>query len=143
MAHNPRILRENPEEHHHRRHPGDVAFADCGQCLRMQAHCRRKIPYQTFAKVMAEVEERNQRRNYEGRLFLPYRCGWCDQYHIVIAKSRAQLEWVEKLRRQWLNETRELSALRLRVLASREQGLEARANNPNLGPRPGVKGVFS
>lgn len=157
------------ERSHRRRHSPLTTFKKCNQCRLDRRRCEKKIRLLDLQEATEWVESFNRERNYEGSLVVHYKCVWCGYRHMATAKKKVQLQHVEKMRRRWLMETQGPKELRDRIKAKRlkpkptaeqkhttrlsrqdqrvyqrmQNGLEARAENQNLGPRPGVRSVFA
>ena len=103
---NPRGKMLGPEDYHDRNHVWAngylPSFEECWECQRQQATCKAKKYYKTFVAANEQALEINVEREWHWQLVRPYRCRYCDGWHLKSARSPGDKKKVEQQRRKWL-----------------------------------------
>lgn len=90
-----------PQEIHERRHQAEVPMPECWRCARNVRKCGGKITYPDWPTAFSVSVEVNVKREWSTRV-LPYKCNYCDGYHLATARGKHEERKAEKVRRKVL-----------------------------------------
>lgn len=91
------------DDHHTSRTDAPFGPTTCWLCGRAYAKCQRKLAFDSREFAAEWTTMVNEERGYVVPL-VPYRCRYCNRWHMATAKSKLQRGRAEKQRRKWLIE---------------------------------------